>query len=120
VRRTWDLGITGVALALGAGMWWLTISGIMQAEPWTAYGGALGSVVFTPLAVVRASGSRWRYPLALIASIAASVGAVALLGLDGDPKHLLGAVLGSQLLVSVAVAGVWRRRPQAPDLLPGR
>jgi hypothetical protein len=104
-----------VAVALGAGMWWLAITGIMDQDPWPAYGGALGSMVFTPLAVVRAMEARWRYPLALIASIAATAGAVALIGWDADPKRLLGLVLGAQLFVSSAVAGIGRRfRPPLP------
>ena len=114
IRGVWEFCVTGTAVGLGAAMWALAITGLMDQNLWGFYGGAIGSVVLTPLAILRLTRRTWRYPLALVASIAVTIGAASLIGLDGDPRQLLGAVLGSQLLVSAALGGIGRRPDPDP------
>lgn len=100
-RAVVDFVLTGGALALFTAAWFGVVSGLQSGDLELVYGGALASVLFTPLALHRVLRRRGSFRLALFGSIIGSVASVYLLAGDGE----IGAVLATMFMAQVLLSG---------------
>ncbi|HEX2211829.1 MAG TPA: serine/threonine-protein kinase [Longimicrobium sp.] len=113
-RGVWNFTVTMAVMALFVGSWALAANGVMQGNREHVYLGATASVLFTPLAVHRLTGSRGRYGFVLFGSILATATAVYYVGRDTDPAIILAAMFGMQVVTSFLMARLTRRRLVTP------
>ncbi|HVH11452.1 MAG TPA: hypothetical protein VM759_00300, partial [Longimicrobium sp.] len=111
-RALWDFVVTMAVMALFVGSWALAGSGVLEGERERVYAGAAATVIFTPMAIHRLTGSRGRYALTLFGSIVASLTAVYYVGRgdDADPAIILVAMFGLQVVASFVMARLTRRK----------
>jgi serine/threonine protein kinase len=100
-RAVVDFVLTGGSLALFTAAWFGVVSGLQSGDLDLVYGGALASVVLTPLALHRVLRRRGSFRLALFGSIIGSVASVYLLARDGE----IGAVLATMFMAQVLLSG---------------
>lgn len=107
--------ITCLVIALYAGAWFITVATWLNGGGDEFYAGIAAAVVLTPLMLHRLTGRRGSFRLALIASIAATIGAVFTVGQRGDTAILLAALIAFQLIASFVMLRLTRRRtPRRP------
>lgn len=116
-RGLWNLTLTTAVMALFVGSWALAAKGVMEGRREFVYLGATASVMFTPLAIHRLTGSRGRYGFVLFGSIIATATAVYYVGRDTDPAIILAAMFGMQVVTSFLMARLTRRRIVAPPFV---
>jgi hypothetical protein len=106
--------VTGASLALFTAAWFGAVSGLQRGDLEWVYGGALASVVLTPLALHRVLRRRGSFRLALFGSIIGSVASVYLLAGDGEIGAVLATMFMAQVLLSGGAELLSRRDPPPP------
>ncbi|HYJ79792.1 MAG TPA: hypothetical protein VEW03_09340, partial [Longimicrobiaceae bacterium] len=109
-RALWDFTVTTVSLALFVGAWAAAVSGVAEGDRRLILGGAVATVLLTPLAVHRLTGRRGRYGFGVIGSVVATLGAVRAVGLDADPAIGLAAIFGLQIFACFVMAWLTKRK----------
>ena len=115
VRAVWSFIVTLAAVLLFAASWALAIQGLVEDRPRRLIAGVVATVLFTPFAVHRLTGSRGRLSFAVIGSFIATVVGWRVVTPDGsDPAIGLAAVFGLQVLASFLMSWLTRPRERRP------
>ncbi|HSU15072.1 serine/threonine-protein kinase [Longimicrobium sp.] len=117
LRALSELVLTTAAVGLFVASWALAIQGVVEDRHRRLIAGAVATVLFTPLAVHRLTGSRGRLPFLVAGSVFATGLAWWLVGRGGDPAIKLAAIFGLQVLASFFMSWLTRRKP-APEYQP--
>lgn len=116
-RATLSFTLTLSSIALFAGAWIVALMGTQDGDMQRVYAGAVASVLFTPLAIHRITGSRGSYRFTLFSALSAS-GLALYLTRGHRTIAILAAVLAAQLLASLIASRLTRRATPPPETLP--
>ncbi len=113
LRAIWSFTVSLAVMALFVGSWALAAHGVMQSERELIAAGALASVLFTPMAMARLTGGRYR--AALLGSLAGSGLAMYLkMNQGAETGVALLAMFGFQVTLSWIFARMTRKRANDP------
>jgi serine/threonine protein kinase len=115
LRAAWEFALTTGAVALFVAAWALSIQGLVEDRHRRFVAGAAAAVLFTPLAVHRLTGSRGRLSFSVVGSVVATLVAWRVVRRYGDPALVLAAVFGLQVLASLFMSWLTRRREPEPQ-----
>jgi serine/threonine protein kinase len=116
-RAAWELVLTVASVGLFVASWALAIQGVVEDRHRRLVAGAVATVLFTPLAVHRLTGSRGRLGFEIGGSVAATLVAWRLISRYHDPAIGLAAIFGMQVLACFFMSWLTRRKPD-PEYQP--